>query len=252
MPQLNAPLRTPIPNDHFGYRFMEIESSKGRFHPGEDMNGPGAGAADKGMPVFAIGPGVVSFVDEVGPNLGWGKMCFTKHDMEQYFLSFGVERPAWCPATVWALYAHLEDVLVTEGQEVNQETTIGLLGGTPYWSPHLHWEIRKRPLGVTYYPPAGTTREQMLDMYFEPTRFVDDVNTYILNARAKQRPTEKLIKTEKQPEVYVYNGKKRFYIPNEQTALFLFGPDWEKAVGLVDPKTIKAIPEGDPLPDLQP
>jgi murein DD-endopeptidase MepM/ murein hydrolase activator NlpD len=249
--QLNAPLRTPIQNDHFGYEFLERDA-RGRFHPGEDMNGPGAGSADQGMPVYAIGPGVVTFVDIVGPNLGWGKICYTKHDMEQYFLSFGVDRPDWCPEMIWSQYAHMQDVEVTEGQEVDQNTIIGPLGGTPYWSPHLHWEIRKRPLGVYYYPSTRVTEDQMHEMYFAPTKFVDRVNIYILMERSKQRPTSRLIKSEKQPEVYVYNGKSRFHIPNEQTALLLFGPDWIDEVEEVGTKQLKAIKEDEPLPDMKP
>lgn len=251
MAKINAPFRRPIVNHHYGYRFAEREK-KGRLHPGEDLNGPGPGASDLGLEVFCIGPGEVTFIDESGPNFGWGKLLYVKHDMKQYFLSYGLEVPEWCPDFVWSQYAHLEEVQVTVGEKVNQETVLGLLGGTPYWSPHLHHEVRKRPLGVYYYPNKRVTKAELEKMYFKPMKFVDDVNLYVIESRTPSRPTSRLIKAEKRPEIYVYNGKERFHIPNEQTALLLFGPMWFEDVEEIKVKDLKAIKESDPIPNMSP
>jgi hypothetical protein len=95
------------------------------------------------------------------------------------------------------------------------------------------------------------TEEQMHNMYFDPIKFVDDVNIYILLSQAKPRPTSRLIKGDKQPEVFVYNGVRKFYIPDEETALLLFGPDWGLEVEEITIKALKAINSGGDIPSMK-
>ncbi len=251
--QINSKLRSPIENDHYGFRFGE-KDFQGRLHPGVDLNGKGAGAADKGTLIYPIAPGVVTFISPLGKrNFGWGNMIFVKHDMGQYFLSFGVDRPSWCPEFVWSQYAHLETVKVKVGDDVDHSEPIATLGGSGGWSPHLHHEIRKRPLGVWFYPSRDKSMEWLNKNYFNPDEFVSLVNGYISSQliTPPETITSRLIKGEKQAEVYVFNGSKRFHIPDEETALFLFNPDWAEEIQEIKIKLLKAIPEGDPLPSMR-
>jgi murein DD-endopeptidase MepM/ murein hydrolase activator NlpD len=59
----------------------------------------------------------------------------------------------------WAtLYAHLDKILVTEGQQVKMGEPIGLMGNTGHSTgPHLHFEIRKNkgPVDPLVYLPGG-------------------------------------------------------------------------------------------------
>lgn len=86
-----------------------------------------------GEPVQAAAAGKVSYV---GSSLrGYGKMVVIKHNNE--FLS---------------VYAHNNQILVTEGQSVTAGQKIAELGSTDTDSPKLHFEIRRQGKPVD---PAG-------------------------------------------------------------------------------------------------
>ena len=89
--------------------------------------------------------------------------------------------------------------------------------------------------------------------YFDPEDFIRTVNTYVTTQLASppETITETLIKGEKQDEVYVYNGQSRFYIPDEETAFLLFGPDWVDYIQEIKVKQLKDLPEGDPIPSMK-
>lgn len=103
------------------------------FHTGIDL------AAPLDTPVQAAASGVVilatSSVDTAGHLAGYGNYVVIGHG-----------------GGFMTLYGHLDKLLVSPGQVVQQGETIGLLGSTG-WStgPHVHFEIRKN--GV-YTDPA--------------------------------------------------------------------------------------------------
>jgi hypothetical protein len=105
------PLTSP-----FGNRIHPI-SGKLRFHEGIDFGTP------EGTPIQASKKGVVVFA---GWDGGYGRTVIINH-----------------AGNYETLYAHLEQVLVNEGDSVTQGETIGLSGNTGYSTgPHLHFEIR--------------------------------------------------------------------------------------------------------------
>lgn len=179
----------PFPNHHYGYEFGERDEL-GRFHPGADFNGEGAGDADEGDSVACIGPGVVSYAESPHKTT-WGNLVFVMHNMKQIFADLGVPHPDWCPDKVWSQYAHLKVVNVAIGQKMKKGQLIGLNGKTGTtkrrsWTAHLHWEVRKRALGVYYYPPRSVSAKQFHDMYFNPEEFVKKVNDHVaVHLRAK-------------------------------------------------------------------
>ena len=88
---------------------------------------------------------------------------------------------------VLSMYAHLDQVLVSEGQLVYPTTQIGTVGDTKTTWAHLHWEIRKEsfldltnsttvslkdvyPYGVRAWP--GTDTQFIADNYCDPTDFI--------------------------------------------------------------------------------
>ena len=102
----------------FGWRTNPI-SGKRQFHKGVDIGAP------MGTPVLAAKMGKVAIADWLG---GYGLAVVLLHDE-------GKEE---------TLYAHLSEVLVKEGQIIEQGQAIGLVGSTGYSTgPHLHFEVRK-------------------------------------------------------------------------------------------------------------
>ena len=103
-----------------------------RPHKGIDL------AAQRGTAVLASHDGIVIYTGK--EFKGYGKMIM-------------IEKDNWA-----TLYAHLDKIVVYEGQKINQGAVIGALGNTGRSSgPHLHFEIRKTdgPIDPLPYLPAG-------------------------------------------------------------------------------------------------
>lgn len=63
--------------DHFGWQYLEKANYSGKYcyHPGEDLNGKGAGHSDKGTPFYSATNGIVVYCyTGTGSNGGWGKL----------------------------------------------------------------------------------------------------------------------------------------------------------------------------------
>ena len=107
------PLKAGIVSSEYGRRW-------GRQHKGIDI------AADEGLPVLACAPGTVLYAaDSTG---GYGKVVILRHDQ----------------ATT-SLYAHNQELLVKEGDQVTAGQEIAKLGSTGRSTgPHIHFEIRIR------------------------------------------------------------------------------------------------------------
>jgi len=83
-------------------------------------------AAPIGTPVFASASGIVAVSRETGWNGGYAKYIVIKHGNNSQ-----------------TLYAHLDETIVSAGEEVIQGQIIGYSGNTGNSTgPHLHFEIR--------------------------------------------------------------------------------------------------------------
>jgi len=71
-------IKTVFPEfDHYGWKYLELADYSGKkcYHPGVDLNGPGAGNADFGDPIYSACDGkVVYCYDGAEHNGGWGKL----------------------------------------------------------------------------------------------------------------------------------------------------------------------------------
>ena len=117
-----------------------FDVTKKRPHLGIDLAGP------RKTPVYASHNGMVIYAGR--DFRGFGKMILVE------------------TGNGWAtLYAHLDGILVSEGQKVNRGSTIGLLGNTGRSTgPHLHFELRrdKAPVDPLMYLPGGMEAQRKL------------------------------------------------------------------------------------------
>ncbi len=115
-------------------------TNRRRPHLGIDLAGP------RGTPVLSAHHGVVIYAGR--DFRGFGKMLIIEGE------------------NGWAsLYAHLDQILVQEGQQVRQGSTIAKMGNTGRSTgPHLHFELRKDKLPVDplVYLPGGTEASRKL------------------------------------------------------------------------------------------
>ena len=125
-------------------------------HLGDDWNGNGGGNSDLGDDVFAISEGVVHFAEDAGG--GWGNIVRVYHNV-------GSESK---PRYIESFYAHLDEILVKEGDVVKSGQKIGTIGNVDgRYLAHLHFEIRHNielPIGPGYSEDNSG--------YLDPTRFI--------------------------------------------------------------------------------
>ncbi len=114
--QFNLPSDAPI-SSGFGYRMHPILGYE-RFHSGLDF------AADYGSPILAADRGVVIFAGWYG---GYGNAIILDHGNG-----------------LTTMYAHSQELYVSEGQTVQRGQAIAAVGSTGLSTgPHLHFEVRK-------------------------------------------------------------------------------------------------------------
>jgi murein DD-endopeptidase MepM/ murein hydrolase activator NlpD len=119
------PALFPLPEKYrekvtWGYNKEAIHpiSKKLSVHQGVDISAP------EGTPVYAAAPGKVKMEDELG---GWGMLIILEHSE-----GFSTH------------YAHLDEFVVKEGDQVTKGQVIGRVGNTGQSTgPHLHYEVRK-------------------------------------------------------------------------------------------------------------
>ena len=103
-----------------------------RYHMGEDWNGLEGGNKDLGRPVYATANGLVVLARDM--RMGWGNLIIVRH----VFLEDKQMK------TADSAYAHLERILVREGQQIVRGQQIGTIGtNRGMYTAHLHFEIRK-------------------------------------------------------------------------------------------------------------
>lgn len=125
-------------------------------HLGEDWNGNGGGDTDLGDPVYSSSEGIVFFAEDL--KGGWGNVIRILHN-------FGTEEePLWYET----VYAHLDEILVKEGQKVERGEKIGTIGTAHgKYKAHLHFEVRDK-IGMD----IGQGYSKNTDGYLEPTQFI--------------------------------------------------------------------------------
>ncbi len=116
---------------YFGKRIHPIYKIRMQ-HDGMDFTAP------IGTDVYATGNGVVARVFNSRARRGYGTYIIIDH-------GYGYR----------TLYAHLDKILVRQGQEVTRGDVIGLVGNTgASTAPHLHYEVHRnnRPVDpINYY-----------------------------------------------------------------------------------------------------
>lgn len=137
-------------------------AATGSVHTGADWNDTRGGNSDLGAPVFAIADGVVTSAQY---HQVWGNIVLIQH------ASLGI----------WSQYAHLNEMMVRPGEQVNLGDQIGTIGrgaGNRYIA-HLHFEIRHVDLPPGAWPStsmknAGQAEAWIRARYFDPVTWLAD------------------------------------------------------------------------------
>ena len=135
------------------YPYGSTRGGELRPHHGVEFNVP------YDTEILAAAPGIVrvagSDVEEIyGAHADfYGNLVVIEHEFQ------------YAGQSVFTLYGHLNEVLVSEGQQVAAQELLGLSGATGVADgPHMHFEVR---LGANSY---GSTRNPLLWLYPFPER----------------------------------------------------------------------------------
>ena len=140
-----------------GEGYYDAQDFGVNLHLGEDWNGVGGGATDRGDPVHVMATGEVRFAEDVGG--GWGKVLRVVHRV----------RRAGQDAYVESVYAHLDRIDVAVGDAVEAGQIVGTIGDADgHYSPHLHFELRREP-----DLPLGGGYSAENSMYLDPCAFLE-------------------------------------------------------------------------------
>jgi murein DD-endopeptidase MepM/ murein hydrolase activator NlpD len=139
-----------------GYRVSRGFTPHG--HLGEDWVAQGGSGADFRDPVYAAGNGIVTLARDF--RRAWGNVVLIRHA----FMEEGQVKYAD------SLYAHLDRILVREGQQVVRGQQIGTIGNAHgLYAPHLHFEVHKNlAIGVVHTMFAGDYTN-----YYAPSEFIN-------------------------------------------------------------------------------
>ena len=125
-------------------------------HLAEDWNGEGGGNTDCGEPVYAAARGVVVWAENAW---GWGNVVIARHRLPE-----GKE--------VETQYAHLKEIKVKVGDQVERRQLIGTVGdGDGRFLCHLHFEARTPECRDWGAPGAGYSGDTT--GWLDPSDFID-------------------------------------------------------------------------------
>ncbi|MBI1929232.1 peptidoglycan DD-metalloendopeptidase family protein [Candidatus Poribacteria bacterium] len=131
-----------VPFNYFGHYYEAL----GGYHPGEDWNLVGGDPnADLGKPVYAIADGTVVKVSNLG-SLGYlvalqhtGNFTIPGKSATENGQSYSYNTEV--VNSIYSVYLHINNVTVTEGNNVEQGTVLGTIMDSGN-GPYLHFEIR--------------------------------------------------------------------------------------------------------------
>lgn len=130
------------------------------YHTGADLNF-GTPYEDKGMPVYSVANGVVTFA---GSLRVWGNVIIIRHD------------PLYEPsgAVLYSRYGHVQNMRVKVGDRVKRGDQICEIGDAfGRFVPHLHFDLS--PTTILETRPSdwpGTNRTLLLRDYIDPLAFI--------------------------------------------------------------------------------
>jgi murein DD-endopeptidase MepM/ murein hydrolase activator NlpD len=187
-PQDHFYFTRPIPSGEVNwpnpsYRYGSTLQGEESIHTGIDLG------ASRGTPVLAAGDGEVIWV-------GYGLYRGIYDETDPYGLAVAIRHDfGYQGQPIWTVYAHMESIVVWDGQGVKTGDVLGTVGDTGHASgAHLHFEVRvgeNRYFGTRnpelwMVPPEGwgVLVGQVEDTYGRP---LEEQLVQIMNLETGQR-----------------------------------------------------------------
>lgn len=169
-----------------GDGYYKSRGFRANYHMGDDWNGLEGGNRDLGKPVYAVANGIVVLARDM--RMGWGNLVIIRH----VYLEGGELK------LVDSVYAHLNAIMVKEGQQTVKGQQVGTIGtNRGMYVAHLHFEMRKN----IYIGFNQRRYARNLSNYYIPSTFINarrrlpgsgrsaqvPINTFDLDGRSGNR-----------------------------------------------------------------
>lgn len=162
------------PDGFAGWTWLDWDAKANAYHPGDDYNF-GGGDEDCGQEVASASAGIVWHTSE--KSTGYGKLIIIKHTIG-YNLKrlikdiYGIQTD-----TLYTLYAHMREIMVSKGNQVDAGALIGKVGKTGTKHCHLHFEIYSLhgELNHTHerFYPVGWDKERIAENWLPAYSFIE-------------------------------------------------------------------------------
>lgn len=152
----------------------DYRATRKYWHTGIDLNNrTTSGNGDAGYRVYAVADGVVKYVAHRNAGGTWGPLVVIEHKLPDGKI-------------VWSRYAHLQNIGVSQGQQVKAGQRIAQIGlpttwGVKDWTAHLHFDI------LHTWPGTAGWWPHIHGPQTEVTRYCLDPDAY-LRARGAGEP----------------------------------------------------------------
>jgi len=185
--------------DWSGYTWLDYNKSNNTYHPGDDYNF-GYGDQDLGQDVASVSAGIVVHTSK--STIGYGNIIIIKHQIGYNLKRFILTQYGIDTDTLYSFYAHLKDILVAVGNEVDTGSLIGHVGKSGTELAHLHFEIYASIgdlVGKDWrFWPTGWSKEQIAKCWLPAYKFIeatkqaeDITETFLGKPRAYWEQVEK-------------------------------------------------------------
>lgn len=184
--------------DWAGFTFLDWDVNNNVFHPGDDYNF-GFGDQDFGQAVKSTANGIVVYTSK--SMQGYGNLCIIKHTLGYNLKRFIKENYGIETDVLYSLYAHLKDMLVSTGNEIDADALIGHIGKSGTKWAHLHFEIYQAipDTGWRYYP-TGKSKEWIQDYYLPAYKFIESTKNIESYDNYLGKPKDYWLQVEKDRE----------------------------------------------------
>lgn len=165
-----------------GYAWLDWSKEAGCYHPGDDYNF-GSGDQDCGQDVGIIANGTIFHTSK--STAGYGNLIIAKHQIGYNLKRFVKETYGIETDTLYSLYAHLKDIIVSAGNEISAGSLIAHVGKTGTQYCHLHCELYHlegdlKQQSYRFYP-VGWSKEKIAQNWLPVYKFIEavrNIDTY--------------------------------------------------------------------------
>lgn len=184
-----------------GFTFLDWDQSNNVYHPGEDYNF-GYGDQDLGQDVNLVANGIVIHTSR--KTTGYGNIIIVKHTLGYNLKRFIKETYGIETDTLYSLYAHLKDIFVNIGDEIEGGARIGTVGKSGTQWAHLHFEILA-PIGELLgkawrFYPTNWSKEKVQEYWLPAYRFIESTKNLESYESFLGKPKEYWLQVEKDRE----------------------------------------------------